>query len=100
MPGAQLALPLAQHGGGAHHQAGAVQPAVVQRAQKGGQLHCLAKAHLVTDDPPGALRVQLPEPLHAGALVVKEAAVDVAGHAQPPFEAHVFFGGVRGVFAT
>ena len=54
----------------------------------------LAQAHFVADDAAGALRVQLPEPLHAGALVVEEAAVDVAGHAEAALKAHVVLGGV------
>ncbi len=67
VPQAQLAQPLAQHGGGAHDDGGPEAAAVVQARQKHRQLHRLAQAHLVPNDAPRALRVQLPQPLHACA---------------------------------
>lgn len=64
VPEAELAQPLAQHSGGAHDDGGAEAAAVVQARQEHCQLHRLAQAHLVADDAPRPLRVQLPQPLH------------------------------------
>ena len=67
VPQAQLAQPLAQHGGRAHDDGGAEATRVLQAGQERRDLDGLTEAHLVADDAARALRVQLPQPLDACA---------------------------------
>lgn len=63
VPGPQLPQPLAHHSGRADNDAGLEHAAAVQACQEGGQLDGLAQAHLIPDDAPCPLSVQLPQPL-------------------------------------
>lgn len=58
----------------------------MQRREQGRDLHRLSQAHLVSDDAADALRVELPEPLHARALVGEEAGPDWGRDAEPSLE--------------
>ncbi len=44
-------------------------PTVAQSCQEGYHLYGLPKSHLIPDNPPGLLVMQLPQPTHASFLV-------------------------------
>lgn len=91
VPRLHLPLPLPEQSHRAHDDARFVQPRVVQSAQKRDQLDRFPETHLVPDDPPGLLAVELPQPFHPGLLVRKQPVVDAPRDAQTPFDNDVRF---------
>eukprot|EP00760_Papus_ankaliazontas_P001886 PhM_4_TR1071/c0_g1_i1/m.26886 len=89
-PEVQLAHPLRQDRRGADNDRGAfAETRVVQGTEEDRHLHGLAETHLVRKDTADAEAVQLPQPLHAHALVVEELVPDRHGNRKPAVEAHV-----------
>jgi len=77
-PPPELPGPVGHQSHGAHDQRGAVHSAPQQAVQKSDDLHCFPEAHLVAQDSPGALIVELPHPLHPRPLVVEELVPPLA----------------------
>ena len=62
VPSPQLPEPLPHDSGWADNQTGLEHVAAVQACQKHCQLYCLPQAHLISNNAPCSLSVQLPQP--------------------------------------
>src|SRR3989338_5294199 len=90
-PLVQLLDPVLHHRGRAHHQAWLLKQALVlHRPQKRRHLDGLAQAHLVAQDAPHFLRVQLPEPRKRRLLELEQLVVQRSRHLKPSRQLHQF----------
>ena len=89
VPGPELPQPLAHDSGRTDNNGGLEHAAAVQACQEGSQLYGLPQPHLIPNDAPCPLSVQLPQPLDAWGIASIVASMVVSGIRSMIFTAYV-----------